>query len=204
MSVPLPSLPTDNLYKFMAISGLVLLVAGIVVPWQYIAREGDMIDALRYQSELITLQVQQVETDFGREQQRHQPFLDAVISGKVALSPGNLERAQEIFKDAVGLMDRRRKADAAMAEFRASLAKASRADATTNRMLLLGTASRALGLLLFVFGFGLWYFKAQRLQDRLLALEVRTAEKDLLRALQDIRSEKAAADVRPASSDVAP
>ena len=32
MNLPLPTPPTDNLYKFLAIAGLALLLAGILVP----------------------------------------------------------------------------------------------------------------------------------------------------------------------------
>ena len=43
MNLPLPSIPTDNLYKFVAIAGLVMILAGLIIPQLTIRKVDELV-----------------------------------------------------------------------------------------------------------------------------------------------------------------
>jgi hypothetical protein len=56
--VSFPSLPTDNLYKFIALSGVVLVVAGFYLPWHRAEEIWDRLEQVKAESAVLTVDVQ--------------------------------------------------------------------------------------------------------------------------------------------------
>ena len=146
-------LPTDSVYKFAALAGVVLVAVALSLGgWFAVTSERDLVAAQKsaaqfeLDAELNQLEREQVATlrsSYG--EQRHAE-LSARATYLRALTQANLAL--------VGRMRRTRRVVAS----------------TTVAMLCLGTA-------LMLAGFPLWYFRNQVLLDRLLLKQVAEAER---------------------------
>lgn len=159
--------PTDNLYKFMAIGGLVLLVAGIVYP---------------------QIRKEQIEPDriavYQQVDEMSHVIQECVTAGDIV----NARRKRE-GRDNVD----RKELDAAFAKFLATAPVFEKADRvyrmkaqTLTFWRWVGYSGATVGGILSVIGFWLWRTRLQRPQDQLLRHEVeskrRTSSDDVLPA----------------------
>ena len=149
----LPSLPTDNLYKFIALSGLVLLVTAIVVP-------------VKIQDE--------IDKDFARLVLIQQVKIDlAVLEWNQAGSPPKTlttEEAIEKWRSSQKekkeeLQSRLRKLEVSGADAEFEYYSAIR---VRKRWRRIAYCIGAIGILLMCIGFRLWYVRLQKYQDKII------------------------------------
>ncbi len=155
MVIPVPAPPTDNLYKFMSVFGLVLVVTALIVPIRIV----DRVAAADARSVvLVTELLKNSEHD-----------LDLAISEQEARKRGvskedtdELRRQHsEIALESQQL--RRRLSDAESDSYAAQ-------DEFT-RWLVVSCVVGGLGFGMMVVGFWLWYTRVQKHQDRALCME---------------------------------
>ena len=156
----LPNLPTDNLYKFMTIAGLVVIVAGGI--WfRDVRREViNRADEIQLKSRVLDIELKHLTEDLKRYQQvltsqlnslqhgerptfKVQNFEDPLRSREeaVEIKKAEIDHEREVLRDNVG-------------EFRG-------ARALFIVMCLVGCGITAIG-------FRLWYTRLQIYQDRLV------------------------------------
>lgn len=75
----LTSVPTDNLYKFMAISGLLLIFFCCSVPVWYAKDSHGIITNLKKEAEILQLEMQYLDMEI-KEEVGNKPLKDLVIS----------------------------------------------------------------------------------------------------------------------------
>ena len=147
-----PSLPTDNLYKFISLSGLVLLVTAIIVP-------------LRIQDEI----------------DRDSPRIEVILSTKANLAvlrwnqaappPDTLKTEEAIEKwrasqktRQMELEDRLRKLEVSGAEYEEFCS----AMQIKRRWVIISYVIGIVGVALMGLGFTLWYIRLQQHQDKIV------------------------------------
>jgi hypothetical protein len=148
-------LPTDNLYKFIAFSGLLVALYSATFP--IIVAEKDLQRWEQLQVEMAELAS---EIEFLRE--------DAAIDEAMGLeSP---ERGADHLRESRFV----RKANAVMG---AKLKAAGRLNARGKWLLRLFIVGSSVGIALSAVGFILWYTRLQRPQDLLLAREAQLSKR---------------------------
>ena len=159
-----PKLPTDNLYKFVALSGLVLLMgAGYlrITPQMQLHRDvaalNSEITSLNSISARLADDVKSLAPDSKGPFIVNGVLYETTIEARAALHVKQLE-VNDL---------------AAKFRLQQEVLKASSDNLET---LWYGTqAAQWLGFLLMVGGFTAWYFKVQRYQDRIIVNESRSA-----------------------------
>lgn len=147
LPVPTPTVPTDNLYKFLAVFGLILAIFGTLIPnflsLQYVEdnkQRWESFDKAYPQAEAIIKELPDVEPGMvmyrGKRHSRHTATL---------LEAWSVNSTQETYFDE-------------------RLEHFNHAIKTSNLMTWGGG-------LLSVLGFVLWYWKVQRYQDLILKTE---------------------------------
>lgn len=145
---PIPSLPTDNLYKFVALVGFFLSVGSAAAP-----------TLIRYQRQNYENQIE-VERD-----ERFRKYLELqlkLMDGDPALrDPAARHAAQQKFTSDLA------------EEQRATAAwKIERRKRASESWVNVSKITLVVGLLMSLVGFPLWFTRVQRLQDRLLAMQL--------------------------------
>lgn len=156
-TIPAPKLPTDNLYKFLALFGLALFVLGATLQetinhrlrdWNANIRHEEILDSLASKvppPRLFALDTVRIRT-------LHDSLIRRV---RATFDSFTVARAQEL------------RYDSALAEI---LSKAPVAEAEEDFFMTFLLQSA--GVILMLVGFGFWYHRVQKLQDELLRLEV--------------------------------
>jgi len=167
----IPSLPTDNLYKFLAIGGIIVMVAGFVLPatadfqivklheeQQRLAYEeftkhtGDLI---RQNNEEMRIAVEAIEKI--AEPKARDNILDLLNKRNVTK-----EQSDAFVLHLSGFVDEMR------------LLRLAHQDQRNVSQLL-----KYFGFAISALGFGLWYWKVQRFHDRTSRAEALKAEAEL-------------------------
>lgn len=174
MSVPLPPLPTDNLYKFMGLAGLAIMIGSVVLPW----RQLDHTSALITQLEVDTAAAGATAAADVKLMELHVERMKA-LNATPRDSPGLIGEWTEVRKESEAMMARGAQIVARHAELQGKT-RAAREAATHSRWFMrLGRYGFGLGAVLLVVGFGLWYSRVQRYQDKLLRFQVLQAEREM-------------------------
>jgi hypothetical protein len=181
----LDALPTDNLYQFLALAGLLLITVSVLGPW----REAERL--LREYAELMAkLAVLEAETDHALQEidDIEKELEEAGLS--VHAMPDSQDQGDEtpatpampehvwtrLKSDVTRLRSLQLDRVRARAELRA---KKKLVDAMHDRAIIAGRwAKRAVvgGALISLLGFALWYVRIQRHQDELLRRQVAVPE----------------------------
>jgi hypothetical protein len=184
--------PTDNLYKFMALAGVVL-IAAFAVPLVIFHQAGtEYLDQLRGSKELA---VQERFTKDrlgmleGRKQQvldqknKLQNRLDGLKAASTTTGADKLEgQIREANSEIEKIDDASHELSLSLALKRAQVEQEETVSYNRSRdsraLMLVGALGVLLGLFLSSFGFFLWYKKLQRYQDRLVTkeVEIKTAD----------------------------
>jgi len=146
--VSLPSLPTDSLYKFVAVAGLALFGIGFILP---ILVKRDMSE----HSWRIT-------TESDERIRENTALLLQIIRSNPSLK-GDVERNQLLIEQTELV---------AQAENHRKKAETEKKQKSTDRNLGYLLTCRILGFVFAAPGFVLWYFRVQRYQDMLLQADV--------------------------------
>lgn len=139
----IPTLPTDNLYKFMAVSGLLASLVGWLAPevlhFQY-------VEALTHDTE-----------------QQIKKTMESEFESNPALADKLREIAMQVFKKSIR--------EGTLSENSSVLVSIQKDKYDAAR--ILGNRVLSVGLSFSLVGFVLWWFKVQRLQDSILKAELR-------------------------------
>lgn len=145
-----PSFPTDNLYKFMALADLFLLVFGTVYPSQQVSELEQKRVATQTDRAVLLVQLDALKEDV------------AIAKKSSQATEAQLERLSELVTE--------------LAIKQAQIAgKEAQEKVLTDDLLFAWRTLKvglALGLLLTLIGFVCWYFRVQKLQDQLLLRQV--------------------------------
>jgi hypothetical protein len=172
------TLPTDNLYKFLAIAGITLVVVAIVVPWSErdgLRREEARLlgEHSRIHSELKSLNPD-MDVPAPTLGDIHNPDIGtANINAKIETAIKAAPR-----KSAAGARE--------LTEYERSLASLQAGLIEHRALVLHATAANRLfwcvlaaGIALSGLGFGGWFLRLQRKQDAMLSLELLAAKEKL-------------------------
>jgi len=144
--VDLTNLPTDSLYKFLALAGVVLFLASYTIPSLLLAKTQEAADQL-----LVEVAPLNVEAALIREE---------------------LERAERLETPSSEQVERIRQRSYELRKLSSAIDARKEILIRKSRMLRgLAVATLVGGIFSMVVmwtGFGLWYFKLQRYQDMLL------------------------------------
>ena len=173
-----PQIPTDSLYKFMALSGLAIVVTFIVFPGQKLLEiekqsvqiQGEYkISCLEFdertkESQKIISDQKKLLAEYDRIFDSHD--LSAATKKRVDTVGEKLNNeADRVHEKLVQTEILKIKTDSKLNELKANGVYFR----NTLRILAIGSV---LGGVMTIFGFILWYTKIQVLQDRLLAMQV--------------------------------
>jgi len=159
--------PTDNLYKFVAITGMVVVAYSLLGPWRQVDHTWKEVFDLKTETATLTAEVETFtsEVRFRRELMRGQPTAPL---GSAAERADRISRQNEESRYIEEQNRRLQVANARIEGNREKLAYLVKRTATLQR---LGLAGLALGVVLGSLGFAGWYIRIQRLQDRRLVRE---------------------------------
>ncbi|HJQ53479.1 MAG TPA: hypothetical protein VJ825_06515 [Gemmatimonadaceae bacterium] len=154
MDLPLvPRIPTDNLYKFVALSGVLMLVVGVALPFVVIYRQDNESRSINAEMDVRSARLSTVV----QQLKRSNDFLRG----------GGSRRSYEAMRDSANrvidsltvtepLIKTRRAAWKEQYDF-------------FDIPVIIGMCMAAAGLLLAVWGFASWYIKLQKPLDALIA-----------------------------------
>jgi hypothetical protein len=180
MAMSIPTIPTDNLYKFCALSGLLLFGFSLVYPMLKLSEAELQVIDIQEQNELLSVDykrtdrvIAQVEKDLhSAEAQKNQ--LEADLS-KNPKNPSNLQQGNELTQALVllrtkqsALRDLHDDNSRAQIKINAAERKLKYALVEIRRFTGAMIIGAALGAGLCWFGFKNWYSKIQSPQDQLL------------------------------------
>lgn len=158
MQIDYTKVPTDNLYKLMAVGGVVLLVASFYFMFQYEHQVRQLQLEAKVEEAALQKEWEFLNTTFyDKNGSRSEQQVDWAMVDRLA----NFARRSETHKARM-----------------AALESVQEADAKKNGMMWWLAILGAVGGALMTFGFGLWYFRLQRHQDKLLLFELRKAERE--------------------------
>ena len=177
MQLPAPAIPTDNLYKFLAISGLVLLVICLLYPPMIVeettARAANLRAAVTVMKHRVANARQDVDytSDALAEGKKNPDLSDENLHEIEAENARNMKEARQLEIDVAELERDVVIADAAV---RVSL----------NRMRLMSDLVYvAFGAM--IIGFLLWYRRVQRHADAILKEQALALTRDRLKPAPD-------------------
>lgn len=177
MQLPVPSIPTDNLYKFLAVTGLICALACLLYPpiiTVSMARKAADVVAARA---LIDIQIRDVESqidDLSSDVHEAKTKESDVSEAEIASLDGQLtilkEEARTLEK---GLSSFERDGRIAQAE----------GEALSTQMDLIASAFVP-SIVLALFGFLMWYLRVQRYADAVLRLQAEALKNSTNRPLE--------------------
>lgn len=188
----LPEIPTDNLYKFMALSGIVILIASFI-PFSYAHKLkvktihlNSEIEILRQQREWLTKDMNDLEAASKKLLQRYDKY-DEYATRKGA--GDHTSELSEVFKtklDAKGkqvlkelseLSDLNRQKFVSEAQQRAKYKELKYLLIIMRMGLSLSVVGLVSGIFLAYIGFSLWYNRLQIPLDRLIKNKAKDEQK---------------------------
>ena len=168
----IPGLPTDNLYKFFAIAGVVLLVASVTFSTNQVMETENSIAALEEETALLKFDRDTLADDLAALQGDVRELESEVNTGAGAAESKLHERATNLLSRVSDMkrvhLDLSRKTAAVQAKSQ-TIQRLTRQRSWLINQCLVGAG---LGIMMMWSGFALWYFKAQSLQDALLQREL--------------------------------
>ncbi|MBN2315026.1 MAG: hypothetical protein JXM79_13930 [Sedimentisphaerales bacterium] len=192
----LSQLPTDNLYKFMALAGVVLILASFIpsihsyqLGIELCRIDGDL-SILEEENKWLDSDVNSLKNDAERLEQevdRHtQESARIIDSASEDLKPNDREALEKILKDNTNMIEERLAIEDKLKEIvekhRQHVASRIRVNAKTKEHkhickaisfeYYVGLFAFAGGLIMTFVGFKLWYRKLQVFQDKIIEAEV--------------------------------
>lgn len=152
-----PQPPTDNLYKFIAIFGLVLFIVGVGLPTYAIRDLADKEQELVGRTEATTRDVIFKTADL-------------LSKDKFESHEQKMAALDQAGKDVAAFAKKSHEAAAQQSQWQRDYAK---------WLSKSGERLAVLSLVVMVFGFALWYYRVQRKQDAILDCEVAKAKSEM-------------------------
>lgn len=159
------SIPTDNLYKFLAVFGLVIPVAGIVYPHTV------LVD-LKERAVKNRASLERVEYEKAELYKDVEILGDAIgINGENFIDTlGQLTESQKaLYAERLrNLLLKRHEIDMKVLDIRADTEIAKLYQAEISMLNYVGVGASALGVSMMILGFYAWHHKVQKYQDAIL------------------------------------
>lgn len=152
MNWGIPSLPTDNLYKFMAITGFAMTFISLVLPIISLNKTAKDLGVLRAQNDAIA---------------RDLKLLDASIQADLANK--DKQMMENYYEDYMNLKKKQNERDRVFTEIQSN-------HESLGWLLKIYYSMTVLGVIIGSWGFFLWYFRVQRYLDIILRNEAIKAE----------------------------
>jgi len=146
----LPTLPTDNLYKFLALSGLAIAIFVLVFPMIRISEIRLKLVEVKTQSKVLAVEIEELKEDTDR------------WAKKTSLSPEGTASLRK------RLIELRIKG----VEIRGRFEQIKSLNRDLDYSMILIWVGLPLGMLISFLGFLLWYFRVQKPNDLLLRKHV--------------------------------
>jgi hypothetical protein len=201
VTVPIPKLPTDNLYKFVALSGLFLIALGIYVPgrdldialekWAPIARGSALLARHNASAEKATAEIIRRTADIGARVDAMRRTNAELKNGQLGLAEAKaklgeqLKEGEKLQKDVrqleidssahttdVNVLEKEE------AEITADMAAVKLQTDGIKDTIVIGHAIVVVGVVVAVLGFWLWYARVQKFHDAQLAAWEKTKDQD--------------------------
>jgi hypothetical protein len=197
--VDIPSIPTDNLYKFLAIGGLVAWIGGAYL--NYLSSSNSIhqkatvaledVEAsfnrqlLAQSSKIFDLDLKIAQSDYEGDEAKLKAFLEAHKQSGAPLSDQDQQTLEQLLsqvrKDnseflALGpklldLAQQQAKASSAETKAKFDALEEEWTHGAANTFFWISTAFQTLGISSCIWGFFWWYWRVQRYQDQLLKNE---------------------------------
>jgi len=190
----LPSLPTDNLYKFVALSGVLLVALGFIAPWTSATEFNAQFRSLDLDFSYNEIEVKAMDHDVNELVERGQAAEDRETILRSQLSQARLDTTGQISKPGIMELEQQlasteREKDA-LAEsaraFRARILESRRHQAAARNALnaakeaserhtmlrVFAVALTFIGVSMASWGFRCWYTRVQRHLDAQLAAQM--------------------------------
>jgi hypothetical protein len=166
--------PTDNLYKFMALSGLILAFFSYYVPYIIHERLQSRLASAELESKKLTIERDYFKDELDRfDKQEVQPLkAEAELWRTKKVKPSN-EEMDVVLKRHDELLDKKRLVDIKNAEVISNYEECRRLARQADRLQLLSYITSGLASVLAFNGFRLWYKKYQVYQDALMEAEMK-------------------------------
>jgi uncharacterized membrane protein len=143
-----PNLPTDNLYKFFAISGLFIVILSVTIPY---FQEHDLATQ--------AIQIQQDEAILSKELKYLQTEIDiAIDKGEI------LDLQNYVFEKLKAL-------DIKVTELDTKKKLLQNLENELTNLSKYRTVGVSIGVAILIIGFSLWYYCLQRYQDLIIKLQ---------------------------------
>lgn len=185
--------PTDNLYKFVALSGIVLIVAGLTIPPVFFHQTGMEYLAQLHDSKEFEVQEkfvnerlpildgrkEQVLNQKDNLQQRLDRLKSASPSTEVDKVEGQIKEANhEIEKIEDSSHELTLNLELKRAQIKYEETVSANRLSLSRLFLMLGFGAVIFGICISILGFTLWYKKLQRYQDRKVTEEAKIKSAD--------------------------
>lgn len=158
-------MPTDNLYKFMAVSGLASALAMTVLLVVTLHRTQIQVDAAEAEQRITDGSIQYMDDLLNEAKERDQRVDDAITRGEAKEAREHLNEKEVIHAETLKLQPQLRERIE-----RSWVAIASNKSLLSHLLLLQGFFHALIPLSLAFSGIGflLWYYRLQRYQDAIL------------------------------------
>ncbi|MEJ6121350.1 hypothetical protein MT390_05625 [Vibrio sp. 2-Bac 85] len=170
----LPSIPTDNLYKFLSISGLWIFFIFIFIPEYIIYITSEKIRNIELNGVILS-----IESSALSKESREIEYLLKLEENKLKAEIKTNEELDAIKSTGVILNDRNDKVSAliknskiAMAKHKIKLDEVKYYLTRLNFLKFIQNYGMFFGFCMSLIGFISWYFKIQRIEDKLRAKQV--------------------------------
>ncbi len=178
MTLP-PVPPSDSLYKFTAIGGLILVVFSLYVPWKMSSDLEIALLDIELASRKWRLEAKYLDRDLEeikeqqQERDRDSDELDKILTkSKKPFSASHMkmfrERDADTLRHLKQIEAKRRELELILAQSNNMVEKAKVFGSDASKLSWLSWLTFWIGANLMFFGFSNWYFKFQVFQDRII------------------------------------
>jgi hypothetical protein len=151
--IDLPSLPTDNLYKFIALCGLVLFIASVTIPNILATRFRDQVDDLTIEAAPLEEEIKILHEQIARFENASPPDAERVSATRAASDQIRIKAAV----------------------VRAKLSVAHNRQKDLRLLLWVVVIGGILSSVIMWSGFRLWYYRLQQYQDAAVMTQIPAA-----------------------------
>jgi len=158
----IPNLPTDNLYKFMAIFGLVIIISGFYFYTTIIDKYSLAASSLIKEEGILKIETEYLSDEVA--------LLETRI--EIANGQGDKNILNNVLADYKAVKDELKQKEIARESIEQKIYDLEFIEKDVNAIKAYHFGAIGLGMVLMVYGFWLWYSKLQYYQDLIIRREV--------------------------------
>lgn len=162
----LPSIPTDNLYKFLSISGLWIFLVFMFIPHYFIHITLDKKRGLELSDTILNIELDSITTESIEIEYAIELVNKIDIKGDVDASKNLLNIINKLESRNINVIASQKEHRIARAKQKAELDEAEYYIAKLTWFTAIQIFGTILGGFMSLIGFICWYFKIQRIEDK--------------------------------------